>query len=87
MHPVYGHHAVHLGIGVVVVVVVVVVVAAVCIAGYSSMGSCIFAFAASVLHPNMSIPNSPSSFTTCFYQLFSQSATERGRAAVFPRGS
>lgn len=42
-----------------------------------SLRSCIFGFPASLLHPNMFISNCPSPFTTCFYQLFSQSTTKQ----------
>lgn len=42
-----------------------------------SLRSCIFGFPASLLHPNMFISNRPSPFTTCFYQLFPQSATKQ----------
>lgn len=42
-----------------------------------SLRSCIFGFPASLLHPNVFISNCPSPFTTCFYQLFSQSATKQ----------
>lgn len=42
-----------------------------------SLRSCIFGFPASLLHPDMFISNCPSPFTTCFYQLFPQSATKQ----------
>lgn len=47
-----------------------------------SLRSCIFGFPASLLHPNMFISNCPSPFTTCFYQLFSQSTTKQREGSL-----
>lgn len=51
-----------------------------------SLRSCIFGFPASLLHPNMLISNCPSPFTTCFYQLFSQSTTKQREGSLDARG-
>lgn len=51
-----------------------------------SLKSCIFGFPVSLLHPNTFIPNTPSSLTTSFYQLFSQSTTKQGEGILLLRG-
>lgn len=47
----------------------------------NSVRSCMFGFPTSALHPNAFVPNSPSSFTTCFYQRASQSTTKQGEGS------